>query len=156
MNKTKIILAASACALAITNSFGMLTKISLPLKSSYKAKFCSMVSRQDKIKIQDIVDTQNGVNSFDDSFKTSKNETSDNQKLLLEVIQQNKDNNNLLKENNELLRAVLKQNDLHGYIEHNYLFNVPNVEYYIKLNRLRQNLKKKYNLQIDAGAKDFE
>jgi hypothetical protein len=156
MNKTKLLLITSTCALTINNSFGMLTKISSPLKMSHKTRYCSKISLQDKAKIQETIESQNGFNHFDDSFKISTNGTCDNQKLLLKIIQQNEENNALLKENNDLQRAVLKQNDLHAYLAHNYFFDVPNVEYYIKLNHLRQNLKKKYNLQVDAGAKDFE
>jgi hypothetical protein len=117
-----------ACALTITgNSFGMLTKTSFQIKKI--KSFCTKTSSHD----HPLIFKKEDLNIS----------TKDNRALLREIIEQNK-------EINDLLRATLKQNALHFYIQHNYLFKMPTAGHYGKLSALYKSLEKKYNLKINT------
>lgn len=148
MKKLTTVLLTSAYVLTITNnSFSMLTKAS-SIKQIKKIK--SFHTSKQPMNIFDILAW---CDASDASKKASDNQEllKENNNLLHKIIEQNKDNNNLLKENNELLRAALKQNALHFSIQHNYLFKMPTADHYTKLSLVYEDLKKKYNLKINPN-----
>jgi hypothetical protein len=95
------------------NSFGMLTK-TLPIKHIKKIR-----SFHTSRPLQDIFSIWASM----DAEKANKNtqaildKANTNNELLHKIIQQNEQNNNLLKENNLLLRTIVKQNYLYASLK---------------------------------------
>ena len=146
MKKITALLLTGACSLTfVSNSFGMLIQKSLIRKVALHKKTQFHTSK--------LMLNPNLFDTWEQAYYASRKAIGNqglfsNTDLLLNIIQQNKENNILLKENNELLRAVLKQNDLHSYIEHNYQFKISNADNYSQLNHLHDTLEKKHGIKI--------
>ena len=122
-------LLTSACALTITNnSFGMLAKTS-SIKQIKKIRSFH-TSKPMLINLFDIWAWEHA--------RDASEKADGNQNLLQE-------NNKMFKENNELLRAIIKQNYLLSYRAH---YEVRDTELTTKLNALHDSLEKKYNIKI--------
>lgn len=126
MNKINIILSAACAVAIINNSFGMLTKTS-SIKQIKKIKAAS-------IKASYKAQERKVLNKANQEAKV-------NNELLHKIIQQNEDNNKLLKENNALLRDVIQQNNLLSC-------HVGNTTALYEIIHFNKMLEEKYNIKI--------
>jgi hypothetical protein len=110
MNKFNIIL-SSICTLTSISSFGMLTKTS----SIHKiATYKNIKSFHTNSPIYN-QKTYSEAKDVNDKAQKILDKANINNELLHKIIEQNEQNNKILKENNLLLRTIVKQNYIYKY-----------------------------------------
>src|SRR6266404_921258 len=92
------------------NSFGMLTKTSLPRTITTHKKMRTFCTQKSDFDLGKIIACNKGTPTFTQELQTNNTNTA----LLEKIIEQNK-------ENNDLLRLIIKQNYLHHHTDsYNY------------------------------------